>query len=451
MAPPDTFALHELRIDRTVLLFTALIAVVTGVLFGLIPAAHGWKENVNEILNRSTRGVAGSSNRLRAVLVVAEIALSLVLVVGAGLMIRSLVAFMNTDLGFRADHLLVMRVSLPKDLYNTPAKLAAFNNRLIESVRNVSGIRSAALTSALPMKAVSQSSFEIPGRPRDRNKLPVTDWARVSDGYFETLKMRLLQGRTFTRQEAVSADPNVAVVNQAFANKFFPNLDALGKQVIFANEHGTSTTYRIVGVVANERQMGPDHEQDAELYMPGQHLDNFLLAVRTAGDPLDMANAVKQQVWNIDKDQPVKEVMSEEEALHEWSAPRRFNLIVLVAFAVIALALAAMGLYSVLAYTVALRIREIGIRVAIGAEPKHVARYVLRNGLALALTGVGIGLAAALALTRYMSSLIFGVSAFDPLTFAGVACLLVVVAAMASYIPAIRAAKIDPIEALRVE
>jgi putative ABC transport system permease protein len=451
MAPPDTIALHELRIDRNVLLFTALIAIVTGVLFGLIPAAHSWKENINEILNRSTRGVAGSSNRLRALLVVSEIALSLVLVVGAGLMIRSLVVFMNTDLGFRADHLLVMRVSLPKDRYNTPAKLAAFNSRLIESVRNVSGIRSAALTTALPMKAVSQSSFEIPGRPRDRNKLPVTDWARVSDGYFETLRMPLLQGRPFTREETVSADPSVAIVNQAFANKFFPKLEVLGKQVTFANEHGTNTTYRIVGVVANERQMGPDHEQDAELYMPGQHLDNFLLAARTAGDPLDLANAVKQQVWNIDKDQPVKEVMSEEDALHEWSAPRRFNLIVLVAFALIALALAAMGLYSVLAYTVVLRTREIGIRVAIGAEPKHVARYILRNGLALALTGIGIGLVAALVLTRYMSSLIFGVSAFDPLTFTGVACLLIVVAALASYIPAIRAAKIDPIDALRGE
>jgi putative ABC transport system permease protein len=358
---------------------------------------------------------------------------------------------MNTDLGFRADHLLVMRVSLPKDRYNTPAKLAAFNNRLIESVRNVTGVRSAAVTTALPMKALSQSSFEIPGRPRDRNKLPVTDWARVSDGYFETLKMRLIHGRTFTREEAVSEDPSVAVVNQAFANKFFPNWDALGKEVTFGNERGTNTTYRIVGVVANERQMGPDHEQGAELYMPGQHLADFLLVARTTGDPLKFASAVKQQVWNIDKDQPVKEAMSEEEALHEWSAPRRFNLIVLVAFAVIALALAAMGLYSVLAYTVVLRTREIGIRVAIGAEPKHVARYVLRNGLALALTGIGIGLIAAVALTRYMSSLIFGVSAFDPLTFTGVACLLIVVAALASYIPAIRAAKIDPIEALRVE
>lgn len=451
IAPPDAIALHELRIDRNVLLFTALVAIVTGILFGLVPASHSWKANVNEVLNRSARGVAGSSNRLRALLVVGEIALSLVLVIGAGLMIRSLVAFMNIDLGFRIDHLLVMRITLPDSLYNTPPKLAAFNNRLIESVRNVSGVRSAALTTALPMKAVSQSSFEIPGRPRDRNKLPVTDWARVSDDYFETLQMRLLQGRTFTRPEVVSADPNVAVVNQAFARKFFPNAGVLGKQVTFGSEHKTNTTYRIVGLVANEHQMGPDNEQGTELYLPGEHLDDFLLVARTTGDPLKLAGAVQQQVWNIDKDQPVKEVMTEEAALREWSAPRRFNLVVLLVFAIIALALAAMGLYSVLAYTVTLRKREIGIRVAVGAEPKVVARYILRGGLTLSLTGVGVGVGAALALTRYMASLIFGVSAFDPITFVTVACMLVVMSALASYIPAIRAARIDPMEALRIE
>ncbi len=451
MAPPDAFALHEPRIDSNVLLFTAIIAALTGILFGLIPASRSWKKNINELLNRSTRNVAGSSNRLRSLLVVAEIALSLVLVIGAGLMIRSLFVFMNTDLGFRVDHLLVMRVTLPANIYNTPSKVASFDNRLIESVRNAGGVQTAALTTALPMKSVSQSSFEIPGHPRDPDKLPVTDWARVSDQYFETLKMRVIKGRTFTRQEALSADPTVAVVNQAFLDKFFPDTDPLGRQVTFGNERGSNTSYSIVGVVANEDQMGPDHPQDAELYLPGQHLDNFLLVARTMGDPLKLANAVKQQVWNIDKDQPVKDVMTEEAALREWSAPRRFNLIVLVAFAVIALALAAMGLYSVLAYTVTLRTREIGIRVALGAEPKNVARYILKRGLLHSLAGIGVGLGAALALTRYMASLIYGVSAFDPFTFTIVACLLIVVAAVASYVPAIRAAGIDPIDALRFE
>lgn len=451
LAPSDTFALHELRIDRHVLLFTAAIAILTGILFGLIPASHYWKRNINEVLNRSTRGVAGSSSRLRAGLVVAEVALSLVLLVGAGLMVRSLSAFMKTDLGFKIDHLLVMRVTLPQNLYHSPEKIASFNNRLIESARNLGGVKAAALTTALPMKSVSQSSFEIPGRPRVKDKMPVTNWARISDGYFATLKMKLLKGRVFTRQETVSPEPTVAVANEAFVKEFFPNADPLGKQVTFGNEKGTNTTFQIVGVVANEHQMGPDNELGAELYMPGQHLIDFLLVARTAGDPLKLANAMKQQVWNIDKDQPVKEVMTEEAALREWSAPRRFNLAVLLTFAAIALLLAAMGLYSVLAYTVTLRTREIGIRVAIGAEPKDVALYILGGGLMLSLAGIGLGIALALALTRYMSSLIFGVSAFDPLTFALVACLLASVAVIASYVPAIRAAKIDPIEALRVE
>ncbi len=451
MAPPDAFTLHELRIDRNVLLFTALIAVLTGVLFGLIPASRSWKQNINEVLNRSTRGVAGSSNRLRGALVIVEVALSLVLVIGAGLMIRSLSVVMNTDLGFRLDHLLVMRVSLPDETYNTFPKLAAFNNRLLESVRALSGVHSASLTTALPMKAVSQSSFEIPGRPHEHDKLPVTDWARVSDRYFETLMMRVIEGRTFTRQEAVSADPTVAVVNQAFANRFFPGMDPIGQQVTFGNEQGKNTNYRIIGLVANEHQMGPDNEQATELYLPGQHFNNFLLVARTAGDPLKLANAVKQQVWNIDKDQPVKEVMTEEAALREWAAPRRFNLFVLLTFATIALALAALGLYSVLAYTVTLRKREIGIRVALGAAPKDVARYIMRNGLTLSLVGIGFGVAAALGLTRYMASLLYGVSALDPFTFVTVVCVIVAVAAAASYMPAIRAAKIDPIEALRTE
>jgi putative ABC transport system permease protein len=263
--------------------------------------------------------------------------------------------------------------------------------------------------------------------------------------------MQVLKGRTFTRAEALSADPTVAVVNQAFVKTYLPDRDPLGKTVTFGNEKGTNTTYRIIGVVANEHQMGPDNEQGVELYMPGQHFRDFLLVARTGGDPLQFSNTLKQCVWNLDKDQAVREVMTEEAALREWSAPRRFNMAVLLTFALIAILLAAMGLYSVLAYTVTLRTREIGIRIAIGAEPKDVAQYIVRGGLTLSFAGILIGIGVAIALTRYMSSLIYGVSAFDPVTFAIVAVLLLCIAIAACYVPAMRAARIDPIEALRTE
>jgi putative ABC transport system permease protein len=301
------------------------------------------------------------------------------------------------------------------------------------------------------MRSVSQSSFEIPGQVHPKDSLPVTDWARVTDGYFETLRMRVMNGRTFTREEATSDNPTAAVVNQAFRKTYFAREDALGKLVTFANEKGANTTFRIVGVVANEHQMGPDNQQGAELYLPGHHLKDFLVVARTHGDPLALANAVKQQVWNIDGDLPVTDVTSEEAALQNWAAPRRFNLIVMLSFAVAAVLLAAMGIYSVLAYTVMLRTREIGIRMALGAEPRTITGYVLRQGLSLSIAGIVIGLAAALGLTRFMTSLIYGVSALDPATFGIVAGILAAVALAASYIPALRAARIDPVEAFRTE
>jgi putative ABC transport system permease protein len=454
-APPDIHGLHELRIDGSVFAFTAIVAVLAGILFGLAPASRTLKQNVNEVLNRSARSVTGSSNRLRAALAVVEVSLSLMLLIGAGLMIRSLGHLLSTDLGFRRDHLLVMRVTLPETRYSKAEQVATFNHRLIESLRQVPGVQAAALTNALPMKSVNQSSFEIPGKTFKAGAMPVSDWARMTDGYFETLQMKLIRGRTFTRQEAVAAEPNVAVVNQAFASKYFAHEDPIDKVFLFANEKGGdkdgTTKYRIVGEVNDEHQMGPDTRQHAEVYLPGDHLQSILLVARTTGDPLSMASTVKQQIWNIDKQQPVTEVGTEESALSEWLAPRRFNMSILLYFAALALLLSAVGLYSVLAYLVTLRTREIGIRMALGAEAREVAALVVKQGLRITLIGIVIGLAGAFALTRFMASLIYGISTTDVLTFVFVPVILIAISVAASYLPAFRAARIDPIEALRTE
>lgn len=450
-APEDLHGLQDARIDGTVLMFTVGVSTAAALLFTLIPMSHVSLKNVIGVLARTSRSMSGSSHRLRNALAVMEIALSLVLLTAAGLMIRTLNSLMSTDLGFRPDHLLVMRLQLSETRYKEPEKAVSFNTRLLESVRQVAGVRNAALTNALPLKTVNQSSFEFPGVTYKPGTAPVANWARSSEGYFETLGLRVVRGRTFTRQETMSSDADVCVVNEAFVGSFFRNQDGLGKAIRFDNEAGKKTNYSIVGVVANERQMGPESEQSPQFYLPGRQLRSIILFARTAGDPLDVAPAVKQQVWNIEKEQPISDVVTADAMLRDWTAPRRFNMVTLLGFAGTALGLAAVGLYSVLAYSVTLRTREIGIRMALGAEPGNVARLVLKQGLMIAVAGIAAGLCGAFALTRFMRSLIFGVSTSDPLTLVAVSVLLALISVAASYLPALRAARVDPIQALRAE
>ena len=241
------------------------------------------------------------------------------------------------------------------------------------------------------------------------------------------------------------------VVNQLFARQNWPNQEAIGKVVLLPDGKGGQSRCSVIGIVASTRQMGPDSESRAEIYLPESEFRTPMLLVRTASAPLAMLPAIEKQVWEIDKDQPVHDADSMESVLREWTSQRRFTMAVLAAFAGVALVLAGVGLYSVLAYSVSLRTREIGVRVAVGADPRSVARLVVGQGLALTLIGIAVGLAGAFALTRLMASLVFGVSATDPVTFAAVALLLVAVAVAASYLPARRAARIDPMEALRAE
>ncbi len=451
LGPEDLHGFHELRIDPLVLSFTMLVTMLAGLLFGLAPAFHALGLSINQALNRGARSVGGTSNRVRGALVIFEIALSLILLIGAGLTIRSLAHLMATDLGFHPEHLLTLRIALPALKYSTPEQRAAFGDRLLDAVRQQPGVRSAGLTNGVPMQSINEGSYEIEGAAAKPGHLLVADYARVSDAYFETLGVKLVRGRTFDRTEVRSKQPAVAVVNETFVRQNWPGTNAIGKVILFGGEQGGTARFSVIGIVGDEHQFGPEEASHPEIYLPGHHLKDMILLVRTAGEPLSLASNVERQVWNVDKDQPVSDVKSMEGVLREWVAPRRFSMTVLLNFAGAALLLAAVGLYSVLAYSVTLRTKEIGIRVALGADPRSVAVFVMRQALQWTVTGVAIGIAGALMLTRFMQSLLFGINAADPSTFVSVALLLIVVAAVASYLPARRASHINPLEALRVE
>jgi len=451
VAPADTHGFHELRIDPLVLGFTILAAMLSGLLFGLAPSLHAVRQSVNEALSRGVRSGGGISNRLRGALVVSEVALSLILLIGAGLMIRSLGSLMSVDPGFRPDHLLKMRIALPESKYSKE-RTAVFGDRLLEGVRALPGVRSASLAEGVPMQSISLGPYGLEGVPTKPDQEPLVMISAVREGYFETLGIKLLRGRDFTRQDATSTmRPAPVVVNEMFARQNWPNQEAIRKVVLLPDGKGGHSRCSVIGIVASTRQMGPDSETRAEIYLPDSEFRTPMLLVRTVGAPLAMLPAIEKQVWEIDKDQPVHDAGTMDSVLREWTSQRRLTMVVLAAFAGVALVLAAVGLYSVLAYSVSLRTREIGVRVAVGADPRSVARLVVGQGLALTLIGVAVGLAGAFALTRLMASLVFGVSATDPFTFAAVALLLGAVAVAASYLPARRAARIDPMEALRAE
>ena len=286
-APEDTHGFHELRIDFSVLLFTLGVTLAAGLLFGMAPSFHAMGQNVNAALGRGARSVGGTSNRLRSALVVCEVALTLVLLIGAGLMIRSLSALMATDLGFRVDHLFTLQVTLPPARYKTAAQLTAFNDQLLSRVRQLRGVESASLTNALPMRSVQVSSYKLEGKPTKNSQMLTANCARVSDVYFETMRSRLIQGRMFQRSEVMSGQ-TVAVVSEAFARTNWPGQDPLGKIVIANGDDGNEVRYSVIGIVGDEHQMGPDAGGHAEFYLPGKQLDAPILIARTAGDPLAM-------------------------------------------------------------------------------------------------------------------------------------------------------------------
>ncbi|HET9210746.1 MAG TPA: ABC transporter permease [Thermoanaerobaculia bacterium] len=455
LSPPNLAGVGQAGLDLPVLAFTLIVTVLTGVVFGLAPALEASRVNLSGALNESGRGNAGSARgrRLRDALVVAEVGLALVLLVGAGLMIRSFLRLQAVDPGFDPKGLLTMRALLPASKYPDDARQIAFFREAAARLRTLPGVISATTVSALPFADLgAATSFAIEGTSftHEADK-PSTDVRVVDEEYFHTLGIPLLAGRTFTAREAVE-DRKVAVINETMARKYFPGVNPVGKRIL-VNMTAEPTYTEIIGVVGDARYSSLDGELHPMVYWTPPHLtySAMTFVLRTAGDPADLAPAARREILAIDKDQPVSDVRTMEDWVSESLARTRFGTLLLGAFAGLALILAAAGLYGVMSYSVAQRQNEIGVRMALGARAGDVLRLVIRQGLALVLVGVALGLLGALALTRLLASLLYEVSATDPLTFAALALLLTAVSGVACYIPARRAARVDPLIAMRYD
>jgi putative ABC transport system permease protein len=405
--------------------------------------------NLNDALKASGRGLS-PTQRLRSVLVVAQVALTLVLLTASGLLFRSLMELQKVDLGFNPDRLVTMRVSLLESKYPERQKVAEFYQQLLTRVGALPGVESAAISSNPPLIKLADNwvSFQIDGRPPVQvGQMPTAKYAVISPEFFNTLQIPLKSGRTFNATDTREG-LQVAIINEEFARRHFPNGDALGKRIKLSR-----TTREVVGIAGVVRHDSPENEEAEKLYVPHsqQSPGTVLLMARAKNDPTSIVRAVQQAVWEGDADAAVSTVRTMDEALAGLTSRQRFNTFLLVVFALVALALATLGLYSVMSYTVSQTTREIGIRMALGAQVTDILRLVIGQGLVMTVVGVSLGIVSALALTRLLRSLLFGVSATDPLTFMVVPLGLIVVALAACYFPARRASQVDPLISLRHE
>ncbi|MFP5262087.1 MAG: ABC transporter permease [Blastocatellia bacterium] len=454
LAPADLPRVKDVALDGNALLFTLAVTVLTGVIFGLAPALQASKPDLNETLKESGgRGSTGGvrRQRMRNALVVAEVALALVLLAGGGLMIRSFLRLRQVDPGFNPNNALMVRLVLPQKQYADDEQKAAFLNRLLQSVRALPRVQSAGATVSMPFLDNFMLGFTIQGRPAVRDSdLPTTKYYAVSPDYFKAMGIPLLRGRAFTDRDAAGA-ARVAVINETMARRFFPDEDPIGKRISVTN--GPEAFREIVGVVGDVKHDGLDQETPPQTYMSfAQEPNNGMtLVLRSDADPATLGAAIRAAVSGIDKDQPISAIRPLAEVLADSVAQQRFSMLLLGVFAAVALVMAAVGLYGVMSYSVTQRTHEIGVRMALGASPRDVLGLVVGQGVMLTSAGVCIGLAAAVALTRLMESLLFGVTATDPLTFGAISLMLMAVAFVASYIPARRATRVDPMVALRYE
>lgn len=448
---------EAIPVNGPVLWFALGITLLTGLLFGGIPALQSSEVIGNDALKESGRGLTSTSKstRVRRALVVSEIALSLVLLTGAGLMVESFRQVYRVDLGFRPEKVVGLEVFLPPNRYpeNQPQARAGFVNDVLNRLNTLPGVQSAAATNFLPLTGFwGSTDFAVAGQvlQKDASK-PNADNRLVSPGYFSTMGIALLGGRAFTEQDRIGSE-KVAIVNATLAHRYFGSENPIGK-VLELGDPGHQDRWQIVGLVSDVRAFGPEEATHAELYRPLEQLPFPLLgfAVRATGDPTALLKPAEQAIWDVDKDQPVFDAMPMAQLAAQAVTLRRISTILLASFAALALVLAAIGLYGVMAYSVVQRTHEIGLRMAVGALRSDVLRLVIRQAMGLVIIGEAGGLVAALILMRVVSGLLYGVSPSDPWTVFAATAVLALVALAASYIPARRATKVDPMVALRYE
>ena len=467
--PANLPNIDRVAIDGPVLAYALGLSVLTGLIFGLFPALQASQADLGETLKETGRSNTGgvSRGRVRNALIAAEIAISLVLLIGAGLLIGSLVRLRKVDPGFRSDHVLSLFINLPVSKYPKPEQAIEFHHRLLAALQNTTGVQAAAVSSFVPFTDSGWGKyFSLEAHPPAALvDVPLVQYRQVSPAYFQALGIRLVQGRSFDDRDDASR-PTVAIINESVARRYFKNQNPLGQRVLAGFPEsllppGAPANFKfprltIVGVIADTKQNNLARISDQELYIPyaqggDEASRGMYLSLRTVGEPLNYVGVVRNQVQSLDKDVPLAEVATMDELLARSTSQRRFNMMLLIAFAVLAVVLAGVGLYGVVSYAVAQRTREIGVRMALGARMQDVLRLVLGQGVPVVLGGISAGALAALALTRVMASLLFGTAPTDLTTYVSASALLFATAILACLIPALRAARLDPLTALRYE
>ena len=453
LAPASLPRTSDIHLDTGVLIFSLALSVHDRFVFGIAPAWLAARTDMNESLKQGSRGSTegGARGRLRSALVVIEVMFALMLLGGAGLLARSFVQLAHVDPGFNPENATVLRLSLPSKKYAQPEQQTAFANAFLERVKALPGVQATGLTQSMPLVGDYVLGFNIEGRPSIApSDLPNTNYYAVTPEYFRAMGIRLIRGRLFTTQDDAKA-PRVAIINETLARQFFPNEDPIGKRMNITN--GPDTWREIVGIVADIKQYGVDKATSSQSYEPfaQKPFSGLNVVIRTSGSPAALLGALRPTVYAVDKDQPIGTIRPLEEIVADSIARQRFAMLLLTVFSLVALVIAAVGIYGVMAYSVVQRTGEFGIRMALGAQQGDVLRLVLMQGGKLIGAGLLLGLLATLAASRVMASMLFNTSAYDPVTLSTITILLGAVALIACLLPANRATKVNPVEALRAE